>query len=253
MDRQRLLSYIRRAIDDYSMISDGDTVAASVSGGKDSITLALGLKGLERFYPKKFTMCAYTVDLGFGTDYDPLKRFFDEQAIPFTVIPTRIREIVFDLRKESNPCALCTSLRKGAMHDQLSRDGVSKVALGHHKEDVINTFLLSLFYEGRINTFQPVTELSRSQMSVIRPMIYVPENEIVDFSNRMHLPITKNLCPADGRTRRGDMEDLLKQLKKVDHEIPTRIFSAIQGSDLPGWHTDFVPNREPRSTGENEA
>lgn len=252
MDRKRLLSYVRRAVDDYQMISDGDLVAASVSGGKDSITMALALKGLERFYPKKFSMRAYSVDVGFGADYDSLKRLFESYEIPYTVIQTRIREIVFDRRKESNPCALCASLRKGAMNDQLSKDKITKVALGHHKEDVINTFLLSLLYEGRINTFQPVTELSRSQLTVIRPLIYVSEGEIIHFCNKNGLPIVKNPCPVDGITKRGEMEDLLKQLKKVDYEIPTRIFSAIQRSDLPGWHSDFIPNREPLHTGDTE-
>ena len=251
MDRQRLLSYVRRAVDDYQMIQDGDLVAASVSGGKDSITLALALKGLERFYPKKFSVRAYTVDLGFGADYDPLKRLFEANDLPYTVIPTRIKEIVFDCRKETNPCALCASLRKGAMNDQLSLDGINKVALGHHKEDVINTFLLSLLYEGRINTFQPVTELSRSHLTVIRPLIYVSEGEIIHFSNKNELPIVKNPCPVNGITKRGEMEDLLKQLKKVDYEIPTRIFSAIRYSDLPGWHSDFVPNRGPLNTGDD--
>ena len=245
MDKKRLFSYTRRAIDAYSMISDGDRIAVAVSGGKDSLTLAVALKGLERFYPKHFTMAAYTVDIGFGNDLSGLNTFFDEQEIPFKVIHTQIKEIVFDVRKEDNPCALCASLRKGALYTELGKDGFNKVALGHHKEDVIETFLMSLFYEGRFNTFQPVTELSRSQMSVIRPLMYVPEKEIIHYANKNNLPIVHNLCPVDGYTKRTEMNDLLRTLEKADHEIPNRIFSAIQHSSLEGWHSDFVPNRTP--------
>lgn len=252
MDKKRLLSYTRRAVDAYDMISDGDKIAVAVSGGKDSLTLALAMKGLERFYPKRFQMAAYTVDIGFGNDMSALYKFFDEAEIPFKVVKTQIREIVFDIRKEENPCALCASLRKGALYTELAKDGFNKVALGHHKEDVIGTFLLSLMYEGRFNTFQPVTELTRSQLTVIRPLIYVPESEIVYFANSLGLPIVKNLCPVDGYTKRQEMNDLLRSLKKQDHEIPNRIFSAIQSSSLEGWHTDFVPNRQPLKESSHE-
>lgn len=252
MDTKRLLSYVRRAVDDYSMIRSGDRVAVAVSGGKDSLVLALALKGLERFYKERFTMAAYTVSVGFGMDYQPLKDFFAEHEIPYTVIETQIKEIVFDIRKEQHPCALCASLRKGALHNQLALDGFNKVALGHHKEDVINTFLLSLLYEGRLNTFQPVTELSRSSLTVIRPLIYVPENEIVYYTNKEQLPVLKNNCPVDGITKRHEMEELLKTLRHEDHHIPERIFNAIQNSEMPGWHTDFVPNRQPKSKSKDQ-
>ena len=192
-------------------------------------------------------MAAYMVDIGFGMDLSLLRSFFESKEIPFTVIETRIREIVFDVRKEENPCALCASLRKGALYRQLGQDGFNKVALGHHKEDTIETFLLSLLYEGRLNTYQPVTELSRSRLTVIRPLIYVPEKEIVHYTNQQHLPVVKNLCPVDGITKRQEMNDILRNLSRKDHEIPTRIFTAIQNSSLPGWHTDFVPNRQPRN------
>ena len=218
------------------MIHDGDRVALAVSGGKDSLAMAVALKELTHFYPHPFSVKAYTVDIGFqGMDFEPLQRFMEAHDISFEIIHTQIKEIVFDERKEDNPCALCATLRKGALYTRIVEDGCNRVALGHHKEDVVETFLLSLLYEGRMNTFQPVTYLTKTGLSVIRPMIYCPEKEIVDFSNKMNLPILHNTCPEDGNTKRQDMEEMLMEWNQKDHLTTTRIFTAIANSKLEGW------------------
>lgn len=252
MDLQRLLSYTRRAIDDYGMIEDGDTVAVACSGGKDSMAMALALKGLERFYPKKFKVRAYTVAIGFpNMDFSPLEKFFAEHDIPFDIIRTDIREIVFDIRKEENPCSLCATLRKGALYDRCVADGVTCVALGHHMEDTVETLLLSLIYEGRLNTFQPVTTLSKTGLNIIRPMIYVPEKEIIHFCNKYEVPILHNTCPVDGYTKRQEVEDLLMDLNKQDHQTTKRMFTAIQRSNLEGW-ADYTPGSHRIQSGQKK-
>lgn len=236
MNYQRLLSYARKAVDDYHMIQEGDHIAVGVSGGKDSITLALALKGLQRFYPQHFTLKAYTVALGFPQmDYTALEAFMAHWEIPFEIIHTDIAQIVFEERKEKNPCALCAKMRKGAFNDRVKADGCNKVSLGHHKEDVVETFLLSLLYEGRLNTFSPVTHWDRIGLYSIRPLIYVPEPEIVYFANQNQLPVIKNACPADGYTKREEAKQQLMAWNHQDHHVTNRIFSAIQNSDLKGW------------------
>ena len=237
MDYQRLLSVTRRALQDYDMIDTGDKVAVACSGGKDSVALCLAMKGLEKFYPKTFTMKAFTVDLGFhpGADYEALQRFFEERDIPFEIIRTEISDIVFGARKEDNPCSLCASLRKGALYTQIVSEGYQKVCLGHHMEDVIETFLLSLMYEGRFHTLEPYTRLSDTGLTVIRPFLYVHEKEIVHFAGLESLPVVKNPCPADGNTKREDMKNLLKQLNSEDHQVSDRMFGAIKRSSLEGW------------------
>ncbi len=252
MTLQRLLSVLRKAVQDYDMIQDGDKIALAVSGGKDSLALALGMKALSRFYPHPFTVKAYTVSIGFeDMDFTPIQNFMNQYEIPYEIIQTQIKEIVFDERKEENPCALCATLRKGALYTRIVEDGCNKVALGHHQEDVIETFMLSLLYEGRLNTFQPVTYLTKTGLSVIRPMIYVPEKEVIDFKNRMGIPSIKNTCPVDGSTKREDMKQLLKEWNQKDHLTTTRIFSAIANSKLEGWGSPQII-REPRRKKQEE-
>lgn len=242
MNYQRLLSLTRQAVQDYDMIRDGDRIAVAVSGGKDSLTLALALNGLSHFYPKHFTLHAYSVDLGFeNMDFSPLEPFFRKLQIPYTIIHTQIKQIVFDVRREQNPCSLCAKLRKGALYNQAVLDGCRKAALGHHREDAVSTLLISSLYEGRLETFAPVTYLDRTGITIIRPLLYCPEKEIIDYANREHLPVIQNACPADGNTKRKEAEDLLRTLTLQDPEIPKRLFTAIQRSSLEGWHQEDKP------------
>ena len=236
MTLQQLLSYTRRAVDTFHMIQNGDRIAIGVSGGKDSLTLALALKNLQRFYPEHFELQAFTVSLGFsGTDFTPVADFMAEHEIPYQVIPTDIGEIVFDQRKEKNPCSLCAKMRKGAFNDAAKLAGCNKVALGHHKEDAVETFMMSLLYEGRLNTFSPVTYWDRTGLTSIRPLLFVPEQEIVYFANKMQLPVVKNPCPANGYTKREEAKQQLRQWNRQQPGTTDRIFRAILNSSIKGW------------------
>ena len=176
---QKLLSYIRKSVEDYDMIKEGDRVAVGVSGGKDSLTVLMGLAHLKRFYPKKFDLCAITLDMGFeGADFSKVQALCDELDVPYHIIKTHIKQVVFDIRQETNPCSLCAKMRRGALHDAAKSLGYSTIALGHHFDDVVETNLLSLFYEGRINCFLPVTYLDRMDVTLIRTLIYTPESDI---------------------------------------------------------------------------
>lgn len=230
---QRVLSYVRRAVDDYHMIEDGDRIAVGVSGGKDSITLALSLKALSRFYPKKFEVVPITLNMGFpDADFSPLVSFFKEQNMELIVKNTNIAEILFDIRQEKNPCSLCAKLRRGALHDAALEEGCRKVALGHHNDDALETFILCLFYEGRLHSFSPVTYLDRKDIHVIRPMLYMQETDVVGFINRSGAPVVKNPCPADGFTKRQYAKELLAELSRENHGLKERIFTAmINGLD----------------------
>lgn len=230
---QRVLSYVRRAVDDYHMIEDGDRIAVGVSGGKDSITLALSLKALSRFYPKKFEVVPITLNMGFpDADFSPLVSFFKEQNMELIVKNTNIAEILFDIRQEKNPCSLCAKLRRGALHDAALEEGCRKVALGHHNDDALETFILCLFYEGRLHSFSPVTYLDRKDIHVIRPMLYMQEADVVGFINRSGAPVVKNPCPADGFTKRQYAKELLAELSRENHGLKERIFTAmINGLD----------------------
>ena len=226
---QQVLSYVRRAVDDYQMIQEGDKICVGVSGGKDSITLALALHALSRFYPKKFEVVPITLHLGFPEmDYTPLVNYFRENGMELLVKETNIREILFDIRKEENPCSLCAKLRRGALHDAALEHGCRKVALGHHNDDALETFILCLFYEGRLHSFSPVTYLDRKDIHVIRPLLYMKEADVTGFMNRCSAHIIKNACPADGYTKRQYAKELLADLTRENRGLKEKIFTAMQ-------------------------
>lgn len=236
MKLQRLMSLARKAIDDYQMIEEGDKIAVGISGGKDSLALLYALAGLRRFYPKKFTLEAITVDLGFPEfDLSKIKELCDKLEVSYTVVKTDIGEVIFQSREETNPCSLCAKMRKGAFNEEAKRLGCNKSAYAHHKDDVIETMLMSLIYEGRYYTFAPVTYLDRMDITLIRPLIYVNEADIVGFKNLYDLPIQKNPCPADGYTKREYAKDLIKQINEDSPGVAERLFHAITDGPLPAW------------------
>ncbi|MBR7185087.1 MAG: tRNA 2-thiocytidine(32) synthetase TtcA [Clostridia bacterium] len=233
---KHILSYIRRAVADYDMIAPHDTVAVGVSAGKDSLALLYALAALRRFYPVPFTLKAITVDMGFaGMDFSPIAELCRELDVPYHVIPTQISHIIFDVRKESNPCSLCAKMRRGSLHAAARELGCNRVALGHHFDDVVETFMLNLFHEGRIGCFQPVTYLSRSDLYLIRPLIYCPEKDIRYFAGKVSLPVIPSPCPADGHTERESMKQLLRTLDREHKGLRYRIFGAIQRAGVDGF------------------
>jgi len=228
MKLQQLLSYTRRAVDDYDMIEDNDKIAVGISGGKDSLTLLCALKYLQGFYPRHFQLMAITVHTGHeGFDLEPVLCLCRKLEVPYTVIPTEIAAIVFEEKKSSNPCSLCAKLRKGAFNRAALEHGCTKIAYAHHQDDIIETMLLSLIYEGRFHTFLPKTFLDRTGLTLIRPLIYVPEARIKGFQNRYQLPVVHNPCPADGVTKRQYVKELLCTLNKENPGVKERMFRAI--------------------------
>lgn len=236
MDLQRLMSLTRQAIDKYHMIEDGDHIAIGVSGGKDSLTLLYALHGLRRFYPKKFQLSAITVDLGLGNmNLSPVEALCEELGVPYTIIPTEIGAILFQVREESNPCSLCAKMRKGALNEKAKELGCNKVAYAHHKEDLIETMLMSLIYEGRFHAFSPYTYLDRMDLTVIRPLMMVPEADVIGFQRKYNLPVCKNPCPMDGHTKREYVKNLTKQLERENPGVKSRLFRAILEGKINGW------------------
>lgn len=236
MRQQHLLSYVRRAIQDYEMIQEGDCIAIGISGGKDSLILAFALSYLKHFYPKQFDIMGITVSLGFKDfDLTAVKTFFEEIQIPFYICETQIGQIIFEERKESNPCSLCSKMRKGALYDYAKKLGCNKIALGHNKDDINETLLMSLLYEGRIHTMAPMTYMDQVDMHIIRPLIYVPESDIRGFVKKQNLPVVKSPCPVDGKTKREDMKQLIYSLQKDIPKVREHLFGAIQRSTLNGW------------------
>lgn len=243
MKLQRLLSLTRQAVDDYALIDSGDKIAVGISGGKDSLTLLYALHGLKRFYPNEFELSAITVDLGFENfDLSPVRSLCSELSVPFTVVPTDIGKILFETRKESNPCALCAKMRKGALNETAKQMGCNKIAYAHHRDDLIETMLLSLIYEGRFYAFSPKTFLDRTELTVIRPMIYVSEADVIGFKNRFSLPVCKNPCPVDGKTKREYVKQLTKQLNLQAPGVKERLFHAITEGNIEGWPDKKSPN-----------
>lgn len=236
MKLQRLLSLTRQALDEYNMIDSGDKIAVGLSGGKDSLALLYAMSHLQKFYPKSFELCAITVDLGFGNfNLEAAREFCSALSVPYTVVPTKISQIVFETRKESNPCALCAKMRKGALNQAVKEAGCNKIAYAHHRDDVIDTMLLSLIYEGRFHTFSPKTYLDRVDLFVIRPFIYIPEADIIGFKNRYDLPVCKNPCPVDGKTKREYVKELTKSINREAPGVKDRFFHAITSGNISGW------------------
>ena len=253
---KRVLSFTRRALDDYDMIRADDRVAVGVSGGKDSLTLLCALAELRRFYPVPFSLVAVTVDMGFAQKMDvtPVRELCERLEVEYHVVPTEIYKVIFEVRKESNPCSLCAKMRRGALHNAAVELGCNTVALGHHFDDVVDTFMLNLFFEGRIGCFQPVTYLSRKDLRLIRPMIYMPEKDVRYFASHAQLPVVKSTCPADGNTERAEMQKLIMSLERKYPGLRYRIFGAIQRGEIDGFHpprsgrmagsADYLPTEE---------
>lgn len=226
---RRLLSLTRKAVQDYDLIKDGDKVCVGVSGGKDSLALLTTLANLRRFYPKRFELQAVTVSLGFeGMDFSAVSKYCEALEVPYKVVESDIAEIVFDIRKEQNPCALCANLRRGALNDHAGRLGCNVVALGHHKDDVIETALLSLFYEGRFYCFSPDTWLERAQVRVVRPYLYVEESDIRQFAKAVDIPVVHNPCPMDRAGSRAEIKELIRNLEKDNRFLRSNIFGAVK-------------------------
>ena len=223
---QKILSFMRRAVDDFYMIEEGDRIAVGVSGGKDSLTLLAAMAVLRRFYPKKFDIVAITLDLGYDTmDFTPISDMCKEIGVEYHVIQTHIKEVVFDIRKEENPCSLCSKMRKGALYEQAKKLGCNKVALGHHADDFLQTFFISFSKENRLSTLAPIMYLSKTNLHVIRPLIYVWENAIIEKSS--HLPIIENTCPANKKTERENMKNIINNLNFHIPNFKKNLFEAL--------------------------
>lgn len=244
MQLQRLLSYTRKAVDEYNMIQEGDHIAVGISGGKDSLTLLYALHGLKRFYPQKFNLSAVTVDLGFENfNLEPIQTLCRELDVPYKIVKSDIYDILFNVRQESNPCSLCAKMRKGALNEAVKEMGCNKVAYAHHKDDIIETMLLSLIFEGRFYSFSPKTYLDRMDLTVIRPMMFVDEMEVIGFRNKYSLPVVKGKCPVDGHTKRQYAKELLKELNKEHPGTKERMFHAILTGDIKGWPQRTISRR----------
>lgn len=232
---QKLMGLMRRCIDDYNMIEAGDKVAVGVSGGKDSLVLLQLLAGLRSYFNKPFELEAITIDMGLGMDYSGIAALCEKLGVPYTVVKTEIGPIIFDYRKEKNPCSMCSKMRRGALNQALLDKGFNKLALGHHYDDAVETFVMSLIYEGRISCFQPVTNLDRTGIVQIRPMLYIHEKTVDNFAKRMELPVVENRCPVDKSTKREEIKKLVFDLCQTYPDLKERIFGAMQRYPLPEW------------------
>ena len=230
---QKLMGLVRRCVEDYQMIASGERLAVGVSGGKDSLVLLQLLAGLRQY--SDFELEAITVDMGLGMDYSGVQKFCDNLQVPYTVVNTQIAPIIFDHRKEKNPCSMCAKMRRGALNQAILERGIRKIALGHHYDDAVETFLMSLIYEGRISCFQPVTDLDRTGVIQIRPMLYIHEKTVDNFATRMELPVVENRCPVDKTTKREEIKRLVFDLSNTYPDLKERIFGAMQRLPLPEW------------------
>ena len=233
---QKILSKMRKAIEDYNMIEEGDKIAVALSGGKDSVTLLYALKNLQIFYPKKFEILAITINPGFeGFDTKILENIANDAKVELVVVPSDIKTIVFDIRKEKNPCSLCANLRRGMLNSVAKEHGCNKIALGHNEDDVLETFLMNMIYAGKISTFAPVSYMDRSNMTLIRPLVYTPEKATKSFVKRHNIPIMSKVCPADGVSKRDYALDLLKSIEIEYKHSRSNIIGAIKRANVNGW------------------
>lgn len=232
---QKLIGLVRRCVEDYHMIQAGDRIGVGVSGGKDSLALLVFLAELKKYFPEPFYLEAITIDMGLGMDYSGIETLCRELEVPFTLVKTEIAPIIFDHRKEKNPCSMCAKMRRGALNQALLDRNLNKLALGHHYDDAVETFLMSLLFEGRISCFQPVTDLDRTGIIQIRPMLYIHEKTVDSFALRKNLPVLENRCPVDKTTKRAEIKDLIYQLSATYPDLKERIFGAMQRYPLPEW------------------
>ena len=235
---QKLLSHMRAACQQYEMIKEGDRIAIGVSGGKDSVALLAGMANLRRFYPEKFEIVAITLDPRFGGvdgDFSQIEKLCAELDVEYVIKRTQLAEVIFNIRKESNPCSLCARMRRGALHDAAKEHGCNKIALGHHLDDVAETFVMNLFNGGTLDCFMPVTYLSRKDIYMIRPMIFARESDCARVVRRENLPTVKSNCPADGTTERQEVKEMLSALEKKYGDVRSKILGAMQRKEINGY------------------
>ena len=232
---QKLIGLVRRCVQDYNMIVEGDRIGVGVSGGKDSVALLAFLAELRKYNDKAFDVEAITIDMGLGMDYSQIEKYCEQLGVKFNLIKTEIGPIIFDHRKEKNPCSMCAKMRRGALNQAILERGMNKLALGHHYDDAVETFMMSLIYEGRISCFQPVTDLDRTGIIQIRPMLYIHEKTIDSFVTRNALPVLTNRCPVDKYTKREEIKNLVYDLSATYPDLKERIFGAMQRLPLPEW------------------
>lgn len=232
---QKLVGLVRRCVEDYEMILPGDRIGVGVSGGKDSVALLVLLAELKKYHSKAFELEAITIDMGLGMDYAGIAKLCEQLDVPFTLVKTEIGPVIFDYRREKNPCSMCAKMRRGALNQALLDRGLNKLALGHHYDDAVETFLMSLLYEGRISCFQPVTELDRTGITQIRPMLYIHEQTVDNFIRRQDFPVIENRCPVDKQTKREEIKSLVYELSGRYPELKDRVFGAMQRFPLPEW------------------
>ena len=233
---KRMLSFVRRAVDDYGMIDDGDRIAVGISGGKDSLALLVTLAEMRRFYPKNFEIVAVTVDMGLGgMDFSEVAELCRRLGVKYRIEKTDIAKIIFDVRRESNPCSLCAKMRRGSLHAAAQAEGCNKVALGHHYDDAVETFMMNLFFEGRLGCFSPKSYLSNRRLTLIRPLLYATEKDVQYFTNKRHLPIVTSTCPEDHATERENMKQLLASLERENKGVKHRIFNAMCKGEIDGF------------------
>lgn len=244
---QKILGYMRKAIQEFDLISDGDVIAVGVSGGKDSLVLLQGLALLQRFIGIDYRIVGITLDPQFNGvegDYSAVVEICEKLNIDYHIIRTHIGEIVFDIRKETHPCSLCARMRRGALHDAAKEYGCNKIALGHHYNDAIETFIMNLFTEGRIGCFSPKSYLSRKDLTLIRPLVFAPEKEVRKAAMKNEITVVKSVCPADGHTNREKTKNFILQMEREDNGFSDRIFGAMRRADIDGWGgVNFIPKQ----------